>query len=54
MTNEELILRYQSGDMSAANELLEQNTGFICSIAIENANQYKNLYFDADDYTQEG
>ena len=54
MTNEELILRYQSGDADAANALIEQNVGFIRSIAIENANQYKSLYLDADDYTQEG
>ena len=54
MTNEELCLRYQSGDMNAANELIENNIGFLQSISYDYHNWYRNVRLDADDYTQIG
>lgn len=54
MTNEELCLRYQSGDAGAAEELISTNMGLIRSIALRYAHDYQNARMDADDYTQEG
>ena len=54
MTNEELCLRYQSGDMDAANELIENNMAYIRSIALKYHNGYRNIRLDEDDYTQAG
>ncbi len=54
MTNEELCLRYQSGDAGAAEELISRNMGLIRSIALRYAHDYQNARMDADDYTQEG
>lgn len=54
MTNEELCLRYQSGDPDAANELIENNFAFIRQTALQYRYWYKNVRLDADDYTQVG
>lgn len=54
MTNEELCLRYQSGDKDAATELIENNKGFLQSISYDYHNWYRNVRLDADDYTQIG
>lgn len=53
MTNEELCLRYQFGDVDAGNELIENNTPFICSIVYElyNDNHQKKVS-DEEDYMQ--
>ena len=54
MTNEELCLRYQSGDADAAEELISSNMGLIRPIAFRFGHDYPNARMDADDYTREG
>ena len=54
MTNEELCLRYQAGDPTAAEELISQNMGFIRDLALRYEHEFQNPRMDADDYTQEG
>ena len=49
MTNEDLCLRYQSGDAGAAEELISRNMGLIRSIALRYAHDYQNARMDADD-----
>ena len=54
MTNEELCLRYQSGDTDAEEELISRNIGHIRSIALQYGHKFRNARMDADDFTQEG
>lgn len=54
MTNEELCIQYQAGDSTAADALLENNIGFVKSIALEYYRHYSALHVLADDYFQEG
>lgn len=54
MTNEELCIAYQTGDMLAAEQLYIDNLPFTCSVAYEFAAKYFQLWLDADDFAQEG
>ena len=54
MTNEELCLRYQAGDSTAAEELIAENRAFIHELSVQFSKQYTRLPLEADDYDQEG
>ena len=54
MTNEELCILHQSGDCTAKDTLIENNIGFVKSIALEYYRHYSALHVLADDYFQEG
>ena len=54
MTNEELCLRYQAGDPSAADELIEQCKDIVDSLAKAYAIKYEKLILTEEDYYQEG
>lgn len=54
MTNEELCILHQSGDSTAKDTLIENNIGFVKSIALEYYRHYSSLHVLADDYFQEG
>ena len=54
MTNEELCLRYQAGDLKAAEELIAENRAFIHELSVQFSKQYAGLLLESDDYDQEG
>ena len=54
MTNEELCTLQQSGDSDAGTRLIEQNEGFLFTIANEYARRYPICLVDEDDFVQEG
>jgi len=54
MTNEELCLRYQAGDSTAAEELIAENRAFIHEVSVQFSKQYTRLPLEVDDYDQEG
>lgn len=54
MTNEELCLRYQAGDRSAGEELVEHNVRYVTPIAKDFVKQFPNLILTYNDYRQEG
>ena len=54
MTNEELCLRYQAGDLSAADELIKQCSDIVDPLAKRYAAKYDKLILTEEDYKQEG
>ena len=54
MTSEELCLRYQAGDLSAADELIKQCSDIVDPLAKRYAAKYDKLILTEEDYKQEG
>lgn len=54
MTSEELCLRYQAGDLSAADELIKQYSDIVDPLAKRYAAKYEKLILTEEDYQQEG
>ena len=54
ITNETLCLMIQNGNHEACTQLIEQNTMFIRSAAIQFEKRYGSAVLNCDDYEQEG
>ena len=54
ITNETLCLMIQNGNHEACAQLVEQNTAWIRSMAVQFEKQYSNSILSCDDYEQEG
>ncbi len=54
MTSEELCLRYQAGDLSAADELIKQCNDIVDPLAKRYTAKYEKLILTEEDYQQEG
>ena len=54
MTSEELCLRYQAGDLLAADELIKQCDDIVDPLAKRYAAKYEKLILTEEDYKQEG
>ena len=54
MTSEELCLRYQAGDLPAADELIKQCNDIVDPLAKRYTAKYEKLILTEEDYQQEG